>query len=391
MKKNTARVIPYGKQNINQDDINSVISVLKSDFITQGPEIENFENKLTNYTKAKYCTAVNSATSALHISCLALGLTKNDIAWTSPNSFVASSNCALYCGAKIDFVDIDEKTYNICPVLLEEKLKIAKKQRKLPKIVIVVHFSGQSCDMEKIKALSDEYGFKIIEDASHAVGGSYLNHKIGSCKFSDITVFSFHPVKVITTAEGGVALTNNKEIDHKLNLLRSHGNTRDKKQMGNKKDAWYYEQIDLGFNYRMTDIQAALGSSQLKRLDLFIKKRHQIAQKYNQLLKNLPINLPFQNSNQYSSFHLYVIALHNQNLRKKLFNHLRQNKILVNVHYIPIHTQPFYQKLGFKKGDFPNAEDYYERTMSLPMFYDFTVEEQNYVVKIMNVFFDKNN
>ena len=332
--------IPYGKQNINQEDIDHVVSVLKSDFITQGPAIKKFEQDIENYTGAKYSSAVNSATSALHISCLALGVKQGDIVWTSPNSFVASSNSALYCGAKVDFIDIDPKTYNICPLILAEKLQRAKKLNILPKVIIAVHFAGQSCDMQEIKNLSEKYNFKIIEDASHAVGGSYQNNKIGYCKFSDITVFSFHPVKIITTGEGGIALTNNKEIYKKLLLFRSHGITRDKEQLINQDGPWFYEQQELGFNYRMTDIQAALGSSQLKRVDKFIKKRHQIAERYNQALKNLPINIPYQAIEQISAFHLYVITLRDEKHRTELFNYLRKNGILVNIHYIPIHTQP---------------------------------------------------
>ncbi len=382
------KIIPYGRQNINDDDINSVISVLKSDYVTQGPKVEEFEDGLKKYTNAKYCSVFNSATSALHVACLSLGLKKGDIAWTSPNSFVASANCALYCGADIDFVDIDPKTYNICPDLLAKKLEIAKKQSKLPKIVIVVHFSGQSCDMQRVKDLSDQYGFKIIEDASHAIGGSYKNNKIGSCEFSDIAIFSFHPVKIITTAEGGTALTNDSEVARKLSLFRSHGVTRDQSQMHKNPDgAWYYEQVDLGYNYRMTDIQAALGMSQLKRLDQFIEKRHKIAQKYDESLKNLPINTPFQDEGQHSAFHLYVITLHNPDLRKKLFDFLRENKVLVNVHYIPIHTQPFYKKLGFKQGDFPNSEKYYQSAISLPIFYDLNQEDQERVIELLNTFF----
>lgn len=382
------KLIPYAKQNITQDDINAVASVLKSDYLTQGPEIGKFENNVKKFTGAKYSTSVNSATSALHISCLALGLKKNDILWTSPNSFVASSNCALYCGAKVDFIDIDPRTYNICPILLEKKIKEANKIGKLPKIIIAVHFSGQSCEMKKIREISEKYNIKVIEDASHAIGGTYLDNKIGACKYSDITVFSFHPVKIIATGEGGIALTNNEEIYKKLLLLKSHGVTREKNQLVNKDDPWYYEQHELGYNYRMTDIQAALGSSQLKRLDKFIAKRRQIALKYNEDLKNLPLNTPYQLSGQKSAFHLYVITLHDKTQRKALFNYLRNNGVLVNVHYIPIHTQPYYQKLGFKKGDFPNSEKYYESAISLPMFYGLTDEETNYIVKHIRIFFN---
>ena len=290
-------MIPYGKQDINQNDIDAVISVLTSDFITQGPKVPLFEQTVAKYCAADYAVAVNSATSALHIACLALGLAEGDYLWTSPNSFVASANCALYCGAQVDFVDIDAKTYNLCADKLEEKLQLAKQNNTLPKIVMPVHFAGQSCDMQRIYALSQEYGFKIIEDASHAIGGRYLEQPVGSCQYSDITVFSFHPVKIITTAEGGLATTNQPDLAEKMYLLRNHGITRDPKLMNQPTEGdWYYQQIDLGFNYRMTELQAALGLSQIQRLDEFVTKRHTLQQRYNELLKDLPckINLiPF--------------------------------------------------------------------------------------------------
>lgn len=373
-------MIPYGKQDINQVDIDAVVNVLKSDFLTQGRQVPLFEKTLADYCGADYAIAVNSATSALHIACLALGLGKNDYLWTSPNTFVASANCALYCGAKVDFVDIDQKTYNLSVELLSEKLIQAKKDNKLPKIVIPVHFAGQSCEMNEIYQLSKQYGFKIIEDASHAIGGKYLDKTIGSCQFSDITIFSFHPVKIITTAEGGIATTNSKELAHKMQLLRSHGVTKEDEQMHKPSDGgWYYQQIDLGFNYRMTELQAALGISQMQRLDDFIAKRKQLAQRYNDLLKNTLIILPYQNKDTHSSYHLYPIQLKSKN-RKLIFDKLREANIGVHVHYIPVHTQPYYQQLGFKQGDFPNSQNYYNQAISLPLFHLMTHKEQDYIV-----------
>ena len=314
----------------------------------------------------------NSATSALHISCLALGLSKGDILWTSPNSYVASANVGLLCNAKVDFVDIDPENYNMCPTALSIKLKNAEKLGQLPKIVMPVHFAGQSCDMIKIKKLSEKYGFKIIEDASHAIGGSYNNTKIGSCRFSDITVFSFHPVKIITTAEGGCAITNNEEIFEKLKLLSSHGVTRNPKFMSEKNsDKWVYDQISIGFNYRMSDMNAALGLSQLLRIDCFLKKRNKIAKKYFQQLKNIDLKLPKQEDYNLSAFHLFPIQVKN---RKRIYELFHQNDIKVNVHYRPIHTQPFWQKRGFKSGLFPNSEFYYSKAISLPIFYDLNDE-----------------
>jgi UDP-4-amino-4,6-dideoxy-N-acetyl-beta-L-altrosamine transaminase len=380
-------MIPYGKQDINQQDIDAVVNVLQSDFLTQGPQVPLFEQTVTEYCGAKYGVAVNSATSALHIACLALGLGKGDYLWTSPNTFVASANCGLYCGAQIDFVDIDAETYNLCPDFLEEKLKIAKQLNKLPKIVIPVHFAGQSCDMEKIHQLSLEYGFKIIEDASHAIGGKYLDTKVGSCQYSDITVFSFHPVKIITTAEGGLATTNNVELAEKMRLLRSHGITRDAERMTGKPEGnWCYQQIDLGFNYRMTDLQAALGISQMKRLDEFVEKRHLLQQRYHKLLQDLPIKLPCQSEKSYSALHLYPILLELENIgktRSQIFDELRQNGLGVNVHYIPVHTQPYYKNMGFKKGDFPQAEKYYDHALTLPLNPGLSDEQQNYVVEVL--------
>ncbi len=377
-------MIPYGKQHINNDDINEVIKVLKSDFITQGPVIPAFEKEISAFTGSKYAVAMNSATSALHLSCLALGLTKNDYLWTSPISFVASANCGLYCGAQVDFVDIDLNNFNINVNLLEEKLIEAQKQNKLPKIVIPVHMCGQSADSEIIFNLSKKYGFKIIEDASHAFGGKYKNEFIGSCSFSDITVFSFHPVKIITTGEGGAITTNDEEISNRVKLLRSHGITKNKELFLNKKEGdWYYEQQYLGFNYRLTDLQAALGLSQIKRTMDFVSKRREIANRYDRLLTNLPIFTPKQEKYSLSSRHLYVIRIKNDNSKLshyEAFKSLREKNIFVNLHYIPIHLQPYYRKLGFKKGDYPNAERYYKEAISLPIYFSFTKKDQNYVI-----------
>ena len=381
------KVIPYGRQDIDQDDIDSVIQVLRSDFLTQGPKTIEFEKSFSKYCNSNYSTSFNSATSALHVACKSLNVKKNALVWTSPNSFIASANCALYEGFEVDFVDIDPDSYNICPHKIEEKIK---KYNKSPDILIIVDYAGQPCDLREIKELSNKYGFKIIEDASHAVGASYGNNKIGSCDFSDITIFSFHPVKIMTTGEGGMALTNNKEIDQKLKLFRSHGITRDSDLMIDKefqKDSWYYEQIELGYNYRMTDMAASLGISQLKKLDQFINKRSKIAAIYNEELKNLPLKLPKIKDNRISSYHLYPILCQNNEEKRSLFNYLRDNNILVNCHYIPIHTQPFYKKLGFDWGLFPIAEDFYLREISIPMFSKLMVEEVELVVSKIRGFF----
>jgi len=377
-------MIPYGKQDINQADIDSVVNVLQSDFLTQGPQAPLFEKTVSDYCGAEYGVAVNSATSALHIACLALDLGKGDWLWTSPNSFVASANCGLYCGARIDFVDIDPQTYNLSDEELEKKLIQARQDDNLPKIVIPVHFSGQSCDMKRIHSLSQEYGFKIIEDASHAIGGRYLDRPIGSCQYSDITVFSFHPVKIITTAEGGLATTNDKKLSERMQLFRSHGVTRDSELMTKESEgSWYYQQVDLGFNYRMTELQAALGVSQMERLDEFLTLRHKHQKRYDELLKNLPVITPYQDMDSYSALHLYPIQIQTdkvKNTRKEIFKALRKNDIGVNVHYIPVHTQPYYENKGFKKGDFPNAESYYERAISIPLFHAMTCEQQDQVI-----------
>jgi UDP-4-amino-4,6-dideoxy-N-acetyl-beta-L-altrosamine transaminase len=379
-------VIPYGKQNINQADIDSVVNVLRSDFLTQGPQVPLFEKTVSNYCGAEFGVAVNSATSALHIACLALGLKKGDWLWTSPNSFVASANCGLYCGAKVDFIDIDPLTYNLSTKELEKKLIQAKKQGKLPKIVIPVHFAGQSCDMRKIHQLSIEYGFSIIEDASHAIGAQYLDRPVGGCQYSDITIFSFHPVKIITTAEGGLAATNSAKLFEKMQLFRSHGVTRDARLMTKEaKGDWYYQQVELGFNYRMTELQAALGVSQMERLDEFITVRHNLQERYDSLLDTSIIK-PHQDQDNYSALHLYPIQINlddaNKN-RQQVYDELRKNDIGVNVHYIPIYTQPYYQKFGYQKGDFPNMEKFYSRSLSLPLYFDMTYKQQDFVLKTL--------
>lgn len=377
-------MIPYGRQDISQQDIDAVVGVLKSDFLTQGPMVPEFEKQVTAYCGAKYGVAVNSATSALHIACLALGVGPGDIVWTSPNTFVASANCALYCGAKIDFIDIDPVSYNISIAELQGKLELAERNGCLPKVVIPVHFAGQSCDMHLIKQLSERYGFKIIEDASHAIGGKHREQPIGNCRYSDVTVFSFHPVKIITTAEGGMLTTNHSSVAEKMLLLRSHGITRDPNKMhGEFQGPWYYEQIELGYNYRMTDLQAALGISQLKRLDEFVVRRQYLANRYHGLLQNLPIVLPKCDKNSYSSWHLYSIRLQLDKIskdRRQIFSELRDSGIGVNLHYIPVHTQPYYKGLGFKDGDFPQAEAYAREAITLPLYSKMSNEEQDRVV-----------
>lgn len=377
-------MIPYGRQDITQADIDAVTAVLQSDFLTQGPQVPLFEQAVLDVCSAKYAVAVNSATSALHIACLALGLGKGDWLWTTPNTFVASANCGLYCGAQVDFVDIDPYTYNLCAKELEKKLIIAEKQGKLPKIVVPVHFSGQPCDMQAIYALAQKYNFKIIEDASHAIGGKYRGEAIGNCRYSDITIFSFHPVKIVTTAEGGMAVTNDAQLAERLSLLRSHGITRDEHLMTEPMHGpWYYQQVDLGFNYRLTDLQAALGVSQMMRLGKYVAKRHELAQRYDELLKNLPVTLPWQHPDSYSGMHLYVTRLKLDKIKRShldVFEGMRAAGILVNLHYIPVHLQPYYQKIGFKAGQFPQAEQYYKEAISIPMFPTMTAKQQEKVV-----------
>lgn len=365
--------IPYGRQDISQADINAVMAVLQSNFLTQGPVVPAFEKAVADYVGATHVIAVNSATSALHIACLALGVGKGDAVWTTPITFVASSNCALYCGASVDFVDIDHRTYNLSVERLAEKLAMAKKAGKLPKVVIPVHMCGQPCDMAGIHALSQEYGFRIIEDASHAIGGQYKGERIGNCRYSDVTIFSFHPVKIITTGEGGVALTNDPMLARQLRLLRSHGITSTPEEMQPRPELeiWNYQQIDLGFNYRMTDIQAALGLSQMGRLDEFVERRHVIAKRYDLVLDGLPIWRPWQHQDGRSSYHLYPIRLNLSAIhrtQRQVYEALRADGILVNLHYIPVYRQPFYEVMGFKSGYCPEAERYHRETISIPMF-----------------------
>lgn len=385
-------MIPYGRQDISQADIDAVVDVLQSDFLTQGPMVPAFESKVAKYCKAKYAVAVNSATSALHVACLALDLGHGDYLWTSPLTFVASSNCALYCGAKVDFVDIDPQTYNMSISALKEKLQIARRDGVLPKIIIPVHFAGQSCDMKAIHELAVEYGFKVIEDASHAIGGKYLGKSIGGCEYSDVTIFSFHPVKIITTGEGGMAVTNDPHLADQMCLLRSHGITRESSQMSRAADGpWYYEQIKLGFNYRLTDIQAALGISQIDRLDRFIEMRHKIASRYQLLLKHLPVVLPWQSADAYSSFHLYPVRIESSfasQTRAEIFNALRALGIGVNVHYIPVYSQPYYVAMGFEGGNFPETERYYAQAITLPLYSQLTEDQQDAVITALNKVLD---
>ena len=376
--------IPYGRQNISEEDIRSVVDVLRSDWLTQGPAVPAFEKAVADYCGVGHAVAVNSATSALHIACLALGVGEGDRLWTSPNTFVASANCALYCGAEVDFVDIDPRTYNMSIHALEEKLVSAERNGKLPKIVIPVHFAGQACEMERIRSLGEHYGFRIIEDASHAIGGKYRDEPIGNCRYSDITIFSFHPVKIITTGEGGMATTNDPELARRMALLRSHGITRESGEMTHAPDGpWYYQQIELGFNYRMTDIQAALGLSQMERLDEFVSRRHVVAERYDELLSDLPVVTPWQNPESRSAFHLYVARLELDRIKRshlEVFDSLRSQGIGVNLHYIPVYLQPYYEKMGFLPGCCPEAESYYREAISLPLYPGLTEENQDRVV-----------
>lgn len=378
-------MIYYGKQSISEEDVKAVEAVLHSDFLTQGPAIERFERKVADYCGAKYAVAVCNATAALHIACLSAGLGEADCLWTSPITFVASANCGRYCGADVDFVDIDEKTYNMSVEALEEKLCRARKANKLPKVVIPVHLAGQSCDMVRIKELSEEYGFTIVEDASHAVGADYLETKVGSCTFSDMTVFSFHPVKIVTTGEGGMVLTNNREIYENLKIYRSHGITRDPARMTHESDgAWYYQQITLGCNYRMTDIQAALGASQMTRLDAFVARRRELAARYDELLRELPLVTPHVIEGANPSWHIYVVHMMLDQIGKtkqQIFEEMREHGIVLNLHYIPVHRQPYYENMGFRQGDFPESEKYYEEAFTLPLYYDLTNDEQDEIIR----------
>jgi UDP-4-amino-4,6-dideoxy-N-acetyl-beta-L-altrosamine transaminase len=372
-------MIPYGRQDITEEDEQAVIAVLRSDFLTQGPQVPAFEGAIAQYVNAKHAVAVNSATSALHIACMALNLGKGDVLWTVPNSFVASANVGLYCGATVDFVDITPDTYVMCPDKLEAKLKKANTEGKLPKVIVPVHFAGQSCDMRRIGSLAVRYGIKVIEDASHAIGARYLGALVGNCAYSDIAVFSFHPVKIITTAEGGMATTQNAELAHRMELSRSHGVTRDADLMQNESEGgWYYEQVAFGYNYRMTELQAALGLSQMSRLDQFVARRNALAQRYDLLLQGLDVKTPAQASDSYSSYHLYPIQVDD---RARVFAELRENGIGVNVHYIPIHRQPFYAAMGFHKGDFPVAENYYDNAISIPLYAGLSDADQDTVIE----------
>lgn len=377
-------MIYYGKQCIDEQDINAAIEVLKSDFLTQGPAIEKFEQAVAEYCGAKYAVAVTNATSALHIACMAAGLGTGDILWTSPITFTASANCGRYCGADVDFVDIDNDTYNMSVTALKEKLEKAEVK---PKVVVPVHLAGQSCDMEEIHKLAEQYGFTVIEDASHAIGADYKDTKVGCCKYSDMVVFSFHPVKIITTGEGGMVLTNNENLYKKLTLYRSHCITRNPELMTKEADGpWYYQQIGLGFNYRMTDVQAALGYSQLTKVDKFVARRRQLAARYNELLKDLPVKLPYQNPETNSSWHLYLVRVDFSKVnktKKQIFAEMKEKGVCLNLHYIPVHTQPYYQNLGFKNGDFPVSEKYYEEVFTLPIYYSLTDEEQDYIVNAL--------
>jgi len=379
--------IPYGRQDVTEEDIAAVEVVLRSDWLTQGPAVELFEDAVRQYCAASFAVAMNSATSALHVACMALELGPGDTLWTSPNTFVASANAALYCGARIDFVDIDDRTYNMSVTALAEKLADARRNGKLPKVVMPVHFAGQSCDMRSIGRLAQEYGFKVIEDASHAIGGHYLGKPVGTCEYSSIAVFSFHPVKIVTTAEGGMAVTNDPETAERMRLLRSHGVTRDPKRMrAAAQGPWYYEQVALGYNYRMTDIHAALGSSQMKRIDAYVRARHAIAARYDEALADLPVVLPWQDPDCHSAYHLYPVqidALKTSRPRHEVFARLRERQIGVNVHYIPVHTQPYYRALGFEGRSFPAAERYYAGALSLPLFPALDAPRQDSVVRAL--------
>ena len=378
-------MIPYGRQDITQADIDAVVSVLNSDFITQGPAVPKFEAEVAKHCSVEFAIASNSATSALHIACLALGLEAGDWLWTTPNTFVASANCGLYCGAQIDFVDIDPHTYNMSIEALAQKLVIAKKRGTLPKIVVPVHLCGQSCDMATIHALGKEYGFRIIEDASHAIGGKYKGEPIGNCRFSDITVFSFHPVKIITSGEGGMSVTNSGNLADKMFRLRAHGISSNSVDMHARPadEIWNYQQLDLGYNYRMTDIQAVLGCSQMERLHEYIEKRHTVARRYSESLGDLPIQLPFQHADSYSSYHLYPIRVRATECGKTqryIYDALRAAGIGVNLHYIPVYRQPFYEAMGFKAGYCPESERHHKETLSIPMYPTLTIAQQDKVI-----------
>lgn len=373
--------IPYGRQQISEEDIEAVVRVLRSDYLTQGPAVPAFEQALARYCGAAHAVSMNSATSALHVSCLALDVGPGDWVWTSPVTFVASANCALYCGAKVDFVDVDPATGNMSADHLAERLAQAERDGNLPKVVIPVHLCGRSCDMKAIHALSRRYGFAVIEDASHAIGARYDGAPVGDCRYSDITVFSFHPVKIITTAEGGMAMTHDAALARRMERLRSHGITRDPCDMTHAPDGpWYYQQIDLGFNYRMTDMQAVLGLSQLGRLDAFVDQRHQVAVRYDKALAALPLSLPPVELDGRSALHLYVVQVSAAHDRRIVFEALRARDIGVNVHYNPVYLQPYYASLGFRRGHCLGAEQYYAGAISLPMYPGLSEADQARVV-----------
>lgn len=379
-----SQFIPYGKHIIDEADIESVVDVLKNRFLTQGQTVPEFERALCNYTGAKFATAVNSATSGLHVACLAIGVGPGDIVWTAPNSFVASANCARYCGAKVDFVDIDSNTRNMCVLSLQSKLIKAKIDNCLPKALVVVHFSGLSCDMKAIASLAKDYGVAIIEDAAHALGGEYLGSRVGCCEYSDICVLSFHPVKSITTAEGGAVLTNSETLSKKSILFAKHGVTRDTEQMvGATEGPWFYQQVELGFNYRLSDLHAALGLSQLNKLDKFIADRGKLARRYQSKLATLPLTLPNADSESQSAWHIYMIELQTHD-RSAIYDALQERGIGVNVHYIPIHYHPYYQNLGFARGDFPNSERFYHSAITLPLFPSMTEQQQDRVIDALH-------
>lgn len=375
-------MIPYGRQHIVDEDVEAVVRTLRSDFLTQGPAVPAFERAVAEYTGAEHAVAVNSATSALHIACMAIGLGAGDTLWTSPNTFLASANCARYCGAGVDFVDVDPTSYNLSPAALAQRLERARREGRLPKAVVAVHFAGESCDMREIHALSKQYGFALIEDASHAIGAQYAGRPVGCGEFSDITVFSFHPVKIVTTAEGGMALTNDAKLAAAMLLHRSHGMTRDAGLMeGDSDGPWYYQQVTLGYNYRLTDLQAVLGLSQVQRLEPYVARRQAIAARYDKLLAGLPLTCPQRAADRRSALHLYPIVLHDTTRRRAVFDALRAAGIGVNVHYIPVHLQPYYRHLnGSGPGDFPQAEAYYAGAISLPIYYALTDEQQDQVV-----------
>jgi UDP-4-amino-4,6-dideoxy-N-acetyl-beta-L-altrosamine transaminase len=384
----TTAPIPYGRQHIDQEDIDAVVAVLGAELLTQGPVVPQFEQAVATYCGARHAVAVNSATSALHIACLALGVGSGDLVWTTPITFVATANCAIYCGATVDFVDIDPVSYNMSVPRLHEKLEAARKEGKLPKVVIPVHMAGQSCDMAAIHALSQEFGFAIIEDASHAVGARYRGEPVGCCRYSDITVFSFHPVKIITSGEGGMALTNDGPLASSLRRMRSHGISGNPTEMDPRPEdeLWNYQQIELGFNYRITDIHAALGLSQMRRLDEFVSARHALARRYDELLPALPLAIPLQAPEVYSSYHLYVVRLLPQQIgktQKELFRGLHARGIMVNLHYIPVYLQPFYQKLGFARGYCPQAERYFKEALSIPIYPGLTRQAQDRTIETL--------